>query len=122
MRFDKEKKESIKAYILSKISDNAVNIYEYVSAALEINKSTVYRYVNEMVAEGLITKKTDGSFSVASDNVTLVLSRSKDELSDETIITNKFIAGYYRILPENVSRICLDMSAHHHLKASIQVL
>ena len=131
MRFDKEKKESIKAYILSKISDNAVNIYEYVSAALEINKSTVYRYVNEMVAEGLITKKPDGSFSVASDNVTLVLSRSKDELSDETIITNKFIAGYYRILPENVSRIweytlseminnVIDHSMAEHLKITVK--
>ncbi|MBR6896562.1 MAG: DUF4325 domain-containing protein [Lachnospiraceae bacterium] len=131
MRFDKQKKESIKAYIISKISEDIDNIPKYVSNALEINKSTVYRYINEMVDEGLIAKIPEGSFAVISNDNIIMLSRSKNELTDESEITGKYISQYYHDFSDNIVHIweytlseminnVIDHSGAEHLKITVR--
>lgn len=105
MKFEVTKKESIKNYILEIISRGSEDVAEYVSGSLNINLSTVHRYINELVSEEKIERIRRNTYILKSKTEKYVLSRKNGELNDERPITEKYIEPLINGFPSNVQNI-----------------
>ena len=89
MKFNTEKKNSIISYILEKISEGSDSPASHVSGVFGINKSTVYRYLNELTAQGLIEKTGHDSYRLVNKEWNYKLScPGSDLVSDTDLYTN----------------------------------
>ena len=67
MRFDKNKKEAIVYYILEKISEGGPLIRQHVAESFGIDLSTVHRYINSLIKQGIIELVKQNMISIYSN-------------------------------------------------------
>lgn len=105
MKFTQEKKDSIIAYILEKVSEGCKNLSKTVSENLGINQTTVHRYVEDLLEKGVIVRKKRGQYELSGTDKTFILSRSKGELRSDIAVYEQTLEPLVQSLPENVRSI-----------------
>ena len=104
MSFKKEKRDLIKQYILEKIDEGHREIAAAAVSAFEISENTVYRYLREMIRDGVIEKGSAG-YALCSSSYGTTLSRTEGEVLDEADLFEELAADKIRDFPENVYNI-----------------
>ena len=101
MSFTKQKRDTIKKYILEKIKEGQNDVVQRAAAAFQISENTVYRYLRELRKEKIVDKK-HGRYVLLGK--TELITLSKDDVADnsEDIIFQKYIDPLLSTLPENV--------------------
>lgn len=84
MKFDEKKKEAILLYILEKIERGDRNIVSAARESFEINESTVYQYLKELVEKNILKKVSRGKYELVQQEFIYELQRSKGELESDT--------------------------------------
>ena len=84
MRFTDSQIKEIKMYILENISQNAAEISKSVSETFSINQNTVHKYINELAAEGIITRIKRGQYALVTRTHEYDLSRQNGDLRTDT--------------------------------------
>ena len=105
MSFTKEKRISLKQYLLEKIFSEDCSPAQKAAEAFDISLNTVYRYLRELEQQGIIKKNKKTEYSLISSTESFVLSRAKGELLDEYKINEDKIEKYTEKLPGNVTSI-----------------
>lgn len=105
MKFTQEKKDSIKAYILEKVSEDCKNLTKTVSENLGINQTTVHRYVEDLLEKSVIVRKKRGQYKLSGMDKTFILSRSKEELRSDIAVYEQTLEPLVQKLPENIRSI-----------------
>jgi len=104
MSFDKKKRDRIKKYILDKIAAGHTDYVKRSVNTFEITSTTVYRYLKELEAEGVLEKK-GVKYELKTSLRSIVLSREKGELKNEDYIYKKYIRESFVDKKENVRRL-----------------
>lgn len=105
MRIKEETKKSILLYILNKIHEGCPTLSKTVSEAFEINRATVYKYINELIQEGIVRKIKREQYEIIAQEYRYHLDRAKDELYDETDIYRTCFEAHVKNLSLNVKGI-----------------
>ncbi|MBR2013289.1 MAG: winged helix-turn-helix transcriptional regulator, partial [Clostridia bacterium] len=105
MKFTQEKKDSIIAYILEKVSEDCKNLSKTVSENLGINQTTVHRYVEELLEKGVIVRKKRGQYELREKDVTFILSRAKGDLRSDIAVYERTLEPYVENMAGNVQSI-----------------
>lgn len=105
MKFSKEKKNSIRMYILEKIGEGCDAVTKTVSEKLEVNQNTVHRYVNELEKEGLIRRVKRGCYELAVQRAEYRLFRSKGELISDSRVFEQVLEPHVEGFSANVQTI-----------------
>ncbi|MBR4087590.1 MAG: DUF4325 domain-containing protein [Clostridia bacterium] len=105
MKFTQEKKESIKAYILEKISEDCKALTKTVTENLGVNQATVFRYIEELLDEDLIIRKKRGQYELREKDVTFILSRAKGDLRSDIAVYERTLEPYVENMAGNVQSI-----------------
>ena len=105
MKYTAEKKQSIRLYILDKISSGTTNLSRTIAEALNISTNTVHSYLNELLADGIIEKKSRGIYALVKTVSVYSFQRSLGELESDTLAYDVCLRDKLRDLPENVQHI-----------------
>ncbi len=105
MKFSEEKKTSIKRYILEKIDRGEENICLAVIDNFNLNETTFYKYINEMLEEKIIQKVHRGKYQLVSKKYQYHLSRKSGDLDGDTIAYNKCLAKHVKKFGKNIEQI-----------------
>lgn len=84
MKFTKDRKQSIKHYILEKIDQDTPSISKTVADTLSINPSTIHSYINELVKDNVIIKVKRGQYELVNKEYSYLLKRENGDLDDDT--------------------------------------
>lgn len=103
MRFTKERKEKILYYLLQKINDGDKNFIKKTSSNFSVSLTTIYRYLEELQAEGIIKKKANNEFKLINRKEAK-LYKLKDNL-EEDIVYKDIIEGFVKGFPNNIKKI-----------------
>lgn len=104
-KFSDEKKRAIEKYILDKIESGDPDLSQTVSAALDINRNTVHRYINKLADDGIIERKKRGEYVLKKKEHMYSLRRSDNELENDIDVFNKCLKPHLKSLPSNVQQI-----------------
>ncbi|MBQ9606596.1 MAG: DUF4325 domain-containing protein [Lachnospiraceae bacterium] len=104
MKYHKEKAESIRQYILSKIQSGETGIAGKTASAFGISEMTVYRYLRSMQEDNIIHKENK-TYRLTSVNKAYRLSMEDAKDLSEDRIYDKYIAPEISDLSENVRNI-----------------
>lgn len=102
MKFEKEKKQAIKKYLLEKIEQNAISIPKTVAEAFEVNLSTVHAYINELIDEKVIIKKKRGTYELVNTEHEYKLCRSHGDLDNDTYAFKECLSSHICQYEKNV--------------------
>jgi len=105
MRISKEKKEAAYNYILRKIDEGTSGIASYAAENLGINKSTVHRYLNELMAGGIIEKEAHDRYKLSLKTGNYYFDRSSGDLESDWTIYEKYVHPFVSDLADNVVNI-----------------
>jgi len=105
MKFTQEKKESVKAYILEKVSEDCQNLSKTVSENLGINQATVHRYIEELLEENIIIRQKRGKYELKEKDITFVLSRASGDLRSDIAVYERTLEPYVANMAGNVQSI-----------------
>ena len=105
MKFIVEKKQSIKRYILEKISQNDPSISKTVANTFSVNPSTIHAYMNELVEDNVIRKIKRGQYELISRKYTYVLSRENGDLNNDTYAFDACLNKHINNFADNVRDI-----------------
>ena len=105
MRISKEKKETAYFYILRKIDESVPGIAAYAAENLEINKSTVHRYINEMLDAGIIEKTAHDRYNLTVKTFHYYFDRSAGDYDSDWTAYEKYIHPHIADLPANIINI-----------------
>lgn len=105
MKFNENRKEEIKLYILQKIAMKSTSISKSASEAFEINPSTIHSYLNELINDGIIKKVKRDTYELVTENYTFDLSRSRGELKNDSAVFNMCLRNQISHLGKNVQGI-----------------
>ena len=105
MKFSKEKTEAIRSYILEKIDSGTENVVQHVSEALDVNFSTVHRYIEKLISEGFIEREKRGQYKLIESSWHYMLHRSEGDLDDDISPYGRFLKDHIKLLPQNVQNI-----------------
>lgn len=84
MKFTKDRKQSIKHYILEKIDQDTPSISKTVADTFSINPSTIHSYINELVKDNVIVKVKRGQYELVNKEYSYLLKRENGDLDDDT--------------------------------------
>ena len=84
MKFTKDRKQSIKHYILEKIDKDTPSISKTVADTFSINPSTIHSYINELVKDNVIVKVKRGQYELVNKEYSYLLKRENGDLDDDT--------------------------------------
>lgn len=104
MSFTEDKRSKIKYYILEKIENGQNDFIKKTSEVFEISLNTVYRYVKELLSEGIIEKSEDG-YRLAAKMENIAISCNENKKLEEDVLFELYFAKYVERLPDNVKRI-----------------
>ena len=104
MSFKKEKRDSIKKYMLEKIADNDPSMITKTVDAFGITPNTVYRYVRELISEGVIVK-SGRQLTLNKKSVYYILSLADIAPDSEDKVFEKYLEPYIKNYPENILHI-----------------
>ena len=107
MKFTDETKDSIKRFIIENISDHPNDILTVTTGNLKISKPTVSKYLNELIVNGIITKKNKGRYP----NYQLITETFKknydlENSPEEDVIWRKDIMPLFADVPFNIKEAC----------------
>ncbi len=105
MKFTEEKKEAIRQYILEKIDQSAENLVKHVSESLDLNDSTVHRYLQEMQRNGLIRRVKRGEYQLVKNRWEHILRRSSGELDSDLYAFTAYLKPHLQSFEANVQAI-----------------
>lgn len=105
MKFRAEKKNSIKMYILEKISQQVKGVAGYVAGELGVSPNTVHSYLKELIEENIITKSKRGNYALVTQQQEYTLKRSRGELEQDTYAYDRYVHPLVCHLSDNVERI-----------------
>ena len=105
MRISAEKRRSLELYILKKIKEGTPSLAAYVSSSLDIDQSTVYRYIKELEHSGTIKKEGRGKYCLTERLCSYALSRENGDFVSDTLAYDRYIYPLVRQLPDNVVSI-----------------
>ena len=105
MRVTPEKKRIIILYILEKITSGVSNLSSAVAEAFGISTNTVHTYINELLADGVISKRKRSEYELVTKQDEYSFSRSKGELEMDTYAYDVCLEEKISHLPENVRHI-----------------
>lgn len=132
MSFLEEKRQQIKYYMLEKIEQCQPSVVKKTAELFGTTPATIYKYLNEMEADGIIKKIMRDKYELVSHTFTSLLLRSDGELYSETKIYNKHILPNLTDLPKNVVGIwdylcgeminnVIDHSEAEHLELELTI-
>ena len=104
MSFTKDKRSRIKNYILEKIDAADVGIIEKTASVFNISDKTVYRYLQELVAEGILLK-TKRQYRLTYEEFTYSIKRSSAEELGEDLVYSQNVLKHIEKLNPNVRSI-----------------
>ena len=104
MSFNKTKRSQIKNYILEKIDSRDAEYIGKTVRAYGISDKTVYRYLHEMEAEGILIKD-NRQYSLYCDESEFNISRAEAESLGEDVVYTRNILQYVKDLSPNVRYI-----------------
>ena len=105
MKFSDEKKNSIKQYLLEKITSNDSSPTKTVAETCNINLSTVHSYIKELISDNIIRKIKRGQYELVSQNYTYTLSRKNGDLQDDMYALAHCLSPHISHLAQNVQDI-----------------
>ncbi|MBQ8606037.1 MAG: DUF4325 domain-containing protein [Clostridia bacterium] len=105
MRFDEQKKQSIILYLLDKIDKKEKSPVQSTVSAFNINKTTVYSYIDELCENKVIKKLGRGSYELITNTAQYKFSRSAGDLDSDTYIFYNCFEKFIKELPSNVYQI-----------------
>jgi len=105
MKFSDERKQTIKKYILEKISQKVPSVSKTVAEAFDVNPSTVHTYINELVEEQAIRKLKRNEYELVTNEFSYELKRSAGELEDDTYAFRFCLSRHITGFAENVKNI-----------------
>ena len=105
MRIKEETKKSIILYILNKIHEGCPTLTKTVSEVFEINRATVYKYMNELIEEGIIRKLKRDQYEIIAQEFRYHLERAKDELDEEADVYRSCFEEHIKNLSLNARGI-----------------
>lgn len=105
MKFNLEKKNSIKKYIMEKISGGTESVSKYVSDELGISPNTVHNYLTELLEDGIIAKSKRGEYHLVSSRKEYTLKRSEGELESDSAPYDEFLNPIIKECADNVKHI-----------------
>lgn len=105
MRFSQEKKNSIKRYLLEKISQNEVSVSKTVAKTFHVNPSTIHSYLNELIADNIIKKVKRDQYELVTKNISYELSRKNGDLQDDMYALDHCLMPHICHLKKNVQSI-----------------
>lgn len=105
MKFNEGKKQSIKRYILEKISQQAPSISKTVANTFSVNPSTIHEYMNELIEDNVIKKIKRGKYELVSNDFTYELSRKKGDLDNDTYAFDVCLSEHINSFGNNVQEI-----------------
>lgn len=104
MSFTEEKRREIKYYILEKIENGQQDFIKKTKEAFEISLNTVYRYVRELLEEGII-EEAEGEYKLTAKTEINSIQCTDDKKLEEDVLFDQYLAKYVEDLPDNVKRI-----------------
>lgn len=105
MRFDKKKKEAITLYLLEKINSGTEGLAVHVASVFGVNKSTVHRYLNELIDSDVIEKSGQGSYRLCRKEYHFSFRQSGGDLESDTYLYTGYLAPVISGLKDNVTGI-----------------
>ncbi len=102
MKFAVDKKETIKQYLLEKISQHTPSVSKLVAEVFEVNPSTVHSYINELEQENVIRRIKRGEYELITRSFTYDLSRANGDLDSDTYAYDKCMEEHIKNLDKNV--------------------
>lgn len=105
MKFNEDRKQSIKRYILEKISQQASSVSQTVASTFSVNPSTIHAYMNELIEDNIIRKKQRGQYELVSNVFTYELSRADGDLDDDMYAYENCLSGHINGFSDNVRDI-----------------
>lgn len=107
MKFDLQKKQAIILYLLEKIESNDASPVQSVIKTFNVNKTTIYSYINELIEQKIIEKLGRNKYNLITKNTIYNFKRSKGELDSDTYIFNTCFKKYIEHLPSNICQMWL---------------
>ena len=86
MRFTKEKKEIILAYLLEKISEGREDVPHLVAEEFDINLNTVHTYITELIRQGKIIRIKRGEYQLSHERHEYHFTRTDGSMDDDMTI------------------------------------
>ncbi len=105
MRFDKEKKKMIIAYILEKIDQGDRGISKAVADVFSINQNTVHSYINELVDQGVISRVKRDCYELVCHTYDYHLKRSAGDIDSDTYAYYTCMLPHIKDFPANIQDI-----------------
>ena len=105
MKINQEYKQSIRLYLLEKIERKEKSVTKTVSEVYGINQSTVHKYINELLEEGIIKKSQRDTYELADRVFEYHLDRASGELDNDDYVYNRCMREHIETFPDNVKRI-----------------
>lgn len=99
------KKDAIISYILEKIDDGTEGLADKTASVHGVNKSTIHRYLNELIEQGIVEKSGHGSYKLVRSEWSYSLLRSRRELSSDTYLFSNYLQPLIADFPANVAGI-----------------
>ena len=104
MSFTRERRQEIQQYLLDKISSKDASYIKRTCEAFQISDKTVYRYLKEMEAAGLL-EKNGRIYSLREESHIWVLKQEQFETTGEDRIYANTVLPLLKSLPQNVREI-----------------
>lgn len=105
MKFNEDRIQSIKRYILEKISQQAPSLSKNVADTFSVNPSTIHAYINELVEDNIIRKIKRGQYELVSNDFSYELSRKDGDLDDDTYAFEVCLKEHIDSFDDNVKDI-----------------
>lgn len=105
MKFKEERKQSIKRYILEKISQEDPSISKTVAATFSVNPSTIHTYMNELIEDHVIRKIKRGQYELVRREYNYTLSRENGDLDNDTYAFDVCLNEHIHSFGDNVQDI-----------------
>lgn len=103
MRFSAEQKEAITMYLLEQIDRGSGNIAGTVSAQFGISPNTVFKYITDLVSQGVVEKVGRGKYKLVQKQEVHLIAR--EEMCREEIIQRHYLDEYIKPLSGNIRDI-----------------
>ncbi len=105
MKFNEDRKQSIKRYILEKISQQDPSLSKTVANTFSVNPSTIHAYMNELIEDNVIRKIKRGQYELVSSDFTYELSRKNGDLDNDTYAFEVCLKEHINSFGDNVQDI-----------------
>ncbi|MBQ2445808.1 MAG: DUF4325 domain-containing protein [Oscillospiraceae bacterium] len=105
MRFDQNKKQDIRLYILEKICQKDPALSKAVADTFGINQNTVHGYIKELIEESIIRRVKRGEYELVTQRFEYALDRSFGHLDSDTYAYDAYFQQHISAFPPNVREI-----------------